>query len=83
VNKHILQIEGVEDAEKPKEKMKTCLSCGTLNPSTAENCCLCNELLNEEKGYRQKQVMGIIDSLIQEKAGGYEKLFGGDVKPTQ
>jgi site-specific recombinase XerD/ribosomal protein L40E len=84
VNRHILQIEGVEDAEKPKEKLKSCLSCGTLNPSAAENCCLCNELLDEGKYYRQKQVMGIIDSLIQEKAGGYEKLFGeATTKPIQ
>jgi len=76
VNRHILQIEGVEDTDKPKVEMKSCLSCGTLNPATEENCCFCNELLDEGKYYRQKQVMGIVDSLIRERAGGYERLFG-------
>jgi len=80
VNRRILQIEGVEEAEKPREKLKSCFNCGTLNPSAAENCCLCNEVLDEERYFRQKQVMEAIDNLIQEKAGGYEKLFK-EIKP--
>lgn len=72
VNKRILEIEGLEKMEKPKEKFKSCYSCGTLNSLKAENCCLCGEILDAEKSYLSKRLVWLVDELIKEK-GGYDK----------
>ena len=74
VNKRILEIEGVEEKEKPKVRFKSCHACGTLNPLDAENCCLCGDILDAETSYLSKRLVWLVDELIKEK-GGYDKLF--------
>jgi len=69
VNNRILELEGVEKPENPREKFKACWSCGTINSIDAESCVLCNEVLNEEKRYNREKLIKLMDDVLKDRGG--------------